>query len=747
MNTILTQNQSVLQARTAYFDHVILPLWLDIDPKSIGIDKITAYLPCMAFFAGDRIEIRSQLQTWAYQLAPTFPTYCSDELIKDYKFELSKVAGPYASTDPLKPITLNSDRILEDLEDYLISLDCKLSPPETRKALEHIATSCKDEVEFTNIVGGKMRGLVYGFDDGEWKNAIADFKRVIKRRVDIETYRPEKKVNDDLNPEDLKIKIKAFIQEKDQAKREVMLYELRKLGVGEKGVNRIAAQLSQNGTIPRATRLSASEFRSRISGGKKWLIPGLIPQVGVTLITGPSGGAKTTFAFDLAGSVICGTSFMGEAIKENGPVIFACSDEPTDESQERALLQGFFHSDDFEFLEQWNLSRMEMLEEAIEDRRPKAVIVDSFDSIHREAGFDENATMAGETIKQFNSLSQKYSCAFIVIHHENKDPKLSGVNKSRGHTSIVASANAHLRIIGKDDNPEVKYVKIEKMRGGATKTILCNVDYYSVRFEPEVNLEYEQDKDGRTALVSFLRSNLNRWFEVQELNHYLGWSGKGIYRYLKQLTDRGEISRKPNSMGRKGMVYGVMCTDGDNPIIDLTPPSLVKSVSQEKIISETIDIQGLEVSHNLVTSQSHLVTSQSHTITSEMPEMPSLTDSHTIDQKEGDIEGGGLTSQAVSTSDSVETTSIIEVETQIKFESENQQIIKFENVTPGQQNLEPSKNETGFAFELGDRVISIETPNLSLEIVSIDPDGEWCRCKNSFGIERYALSELIPDGF
>jgi hypothetical protein len=577
--------------------------------------------------------------------------------------------------------------------------------------------------------------------EAEIHNAVA------QRSLEAQKVQQNEKPQEGLNADDLKIKIKAFIEEKDQAKREVMLYELRKMGIGEKGVNRIAAQLTQNGTIPRATRLSASEFRSRISGGKKWLVPGLIPQVGVTLITAPSGGAKSTFAFDLAGSVICGTSFMGETIKENGPVIFACSDEPTDESQERALLQGFFHSDDFEFLEQWNLGQMEMLEEAIADRLPKLVLVDSFDSIHREAGFDENATQASETIKQFNTLSQKYSCAFIVLHHENKDPKLSGVNKSRGSTAIVASANAHIRIIGKDDNPEAKYIKIEKMRGGATRTILCSVDYHNVRFEPEVNLEFEQDKDSRTALVNFLRSNLNRWFEVQELNHYLEWSGKGIYRYLKQLTDRGEINRKPNSMGRKGMVYGIVCTDGDNPVIDLTPPSLVKSVSQEKIISETIDIQSVEVSHNLVTSESHLVTSESYVTINELPKNLTLSDSHTIDQKEGDIEGGGLTSQSVSTSESVETASIIEVKTPNNSEPANHQIVQLKNVIPGQQNLEPTKNETGFTFELGDRVINTERPHLSLEVVSIDPDGKWCRCKDEFGSELYACSQLVPDEF
>ena len=73
--------------------------------------------------------------------------------------------------------------------------------------------------------------------------------------------------------------------------------------------------------------------------------------------------------------------------------------------------------------------------------------------------------------------------------------------------------------------------------------------------------------------------------------------------------------------------------------------------------------------------------------------------------------------------------------------------MQLKNVIPGQQNLEPTKNETGFTFELGDRVINTERPHLSLEVVSIDPDGKWCRCKDEFGSELYACSQLVPDEF
>ena len=498
---------------------------------------------------------------------------------------------------------------------------------------------------------------------------------------------------EDQEAKTLEILVKEFIEEKDPFKQAIKRRNFRAMGIGDRQLDQLARYLTNSSIMPPATRISAEEFRSRISEGKRWLIPGLIPASGVTLITAPPGGSKSTFMFDLAGSILRGTSFMGEDIKENGPVVFACSDEPTDESQERAMLQGFIYSDNYEFLENWNISQMGLLEEAIADCKPKAVIIDSFDSIHREAGYDENSPNASEAIKQLNSLSQKYSCAIIISHHENKDPKLSGVNKARGSSAIVASANAHIRIIGKDDDPETKVVKIEKLRGGATRSILCKVDYYNIRFEPEVNLEFEQDKDKRVALLNFFTSNPGRFFEVQELNEYLGWSGKAIYRYLKQLTDRGEINRKPNLMGRKGMTYGLLCTNTVE--IDLlttttsTPPSLEIESKQKKEEVESLDIQGIEVSHISVTTESKLVTIESQLIT---PESPTVTfqsqivttesqetvdetietltpsDSHACDQKEGNNGGGEVITPVVEETvltENEQFTNSVETATQI----------------------------------------------------------------------------------
>jgi hypothetical protein len=102
---------------------------------------------------------------------------------------------------------------------------------------------------------------------------------------------------------------------------------------------------------------------------------------------------------------------------------------------------------------------------------------------------------------------------------------------------------------------------------------------------------------------------------------------------------------------------------------------------------------------------------------------------------------------AVLTFETFGTPLIIEVEKPNNAESENYQIVESENVDEPQQNSEPTKTAASFRFQVGDSLIDPAHPNLSLELLSIDPDGEWCRCKHELGIERYVLCELLPDEF
>ncbi|MBE9204893.1 AAA family ATPase [Synechocystis salina LEGE 06099] len=528
-------------------------------------------------------------------------------------------------------------QIATDLRSPLMAMGVKIPEENMVEVFGQLAKACPDEAEFikatTNI---KPLAMPNQFKD--WANVIKPFQRTLSTRLWKEG-KNEGDRDSGLSDDALKIAVKAYIAEKDPYKRDRMLADFYRQKISDKRLTALVAYEMAAGSTQRSSLLTPSEFRTLASEGKQWLVPSLFPVTGVTLLTAPPGGFKSTFAFDLAGSVINGTSFLGEPIKRNGPVVFACSDEPREEAQERATMQGFIHTEDYVYLEEWNIGQLDLLEEAIANKRPAVVIVDSYDSIHQNAGHDENSIAASWAIKQLNGLAKKYSTQIVVIQHENKDPKLSGVNKARGHTSIVAAANAHIRLLPVPNESDRVIVAIEKMRGGATRKILCDIDFYNVRFEPEINLEWEQQAGQREIILSFLQNNPGRWFEVSELNHYLGWAGKGIYKPLKQLSGRGEIMVKPNSMGRKGMVYSVPCTDSDTvgeQIYTLPPHT---EFDKKENNSQTLIQQEIEDSHLLVTSQSPfshlLVTSENLDTTETLTQ----SDSHLV-TSEGGSKGG-----------------------------------------------------------------------------------------------------------
>lgn len=182
-----------------------------------------------------------------------------------------------------------------------------------------------------------------------------------------------------------------------------------------------------------------------------------------------------------------------------------------------------------------------------------------------------------------------------------------------------------------------------------------------------------------------------------------------------------------------------------SPYTPLSPSS--PSVNSGDYEAETITTQSLEVVTSL-SPDCHLIEDDKIVMTTQSLTQPDCHLVTTKSESRGEcVSPVADDNDAVLIFETFGTPLIIEVEKPNNAESENYQIVESENVDEPQQNSELTKTAASFRFQVGDRVINPERPNLSLEIVSIDPDGEWCRCKDKFSIERYVLSGLIPDEF
>ncbi|MGL4376305.1 MAG: CHC2 zinc finger domain-containing protein, partial [Microcoleaceae cyanobacterium] len=215
-------------------------------------------------------------------------------------------------------------------------------------------------------------------------------------------------------------------------------------------------------TATKAQRHTGTEFLKLETEGIKWLIPGIIPGRGVTILGGAPGAGKTTIAYDMAASILYQEPFLGEEISKPGKVLFVSSDEQPCFAQDKLINRGYTFDEQWQFVTDWDISQKEELELYISDFLPQFVMIDSFAAIHRDINFDENSSSAKAAVYWLESLANKYGCAIVLIHHCNKNREQKGVSKLRGNTAIAGACSAVLLLEG-DNN--VKSFSAAKLRG------------------------------------------------------------------------------------------------------------------------------------------------------------------------------------------------------------------------------------------------------------------------------------------
>lgn len=750
------QEITVSAVNRCYYETVIFPLWQLIDTKSLP--NFLDILQRLAVFTeGDR-HLQGDLQEWARQAFPANMWQLTDHIVNHAALtHYSDYQGSDGKT--------NYDKILSELEDGLIALQLKLFPPEALKALEALADVCKDESEFL-IVSNRMRGLVT-FDTGDWKNAIADFKRRIndRRYERIKAQKNQVIQNTKSQIERAKNEIKAWLLEDDLVGKALTKSAIcRVYGLDKKTFEVIADSLDENSSKPKAKLLELSEYLALPTGGNPLLAPG-VASMGVTIFAGNPGAGKTTLAYDLAGAVLMGDEFLGEVPSRQGSVLFVNCDESYQWGQDKFInrgIAGHVPDDKVTILLDWDVSQWSDLETTVEDMRPTLLIVDSFNAIHNDPNFDENSAQASQTVKKLERLSAKYCVPIVLIHHLGKSKDNKGVNKLRGSTAIAASASSVLILEGEGTQKRLYQPKI---RGSEPLDVTVEMDAENGRFKVlSGNITDDATKSLTAKLIDLFAANPDVLFENVELrDRFPGTERKTLTNALNKILGtvigNGKIIKRPSKVNQKFKVYGLECTnaEGLSSYTPLSPSS--PSVNSGNYEAETITTQSLGVvtslspdcypDCNLVEDNKTVMTTQSLT----QPDCQPVT---TKSESRGEcVPPVADDNDAVLTFETFGTPLIIEVEKPNNLESENCQIVDSENVDEPQQKSEPTKTAASFRFELGDRgrfgqILKDKVSVQLYKVLEIEVNGYWCRnAEGAYSTIPFAdaLTDLDPDDF
>ena len=181
----------------------------------------------------------------------------------------------------------------------------------------------------------------------------------------------------------------------------------------------------------------------------EWLIDGVVPAAGVSVLYGPSGGGKTFCALSMAYAVSVGIDWLSRATMP-GPVVYVAAEG---RSGLRARVEALEREHGL------RADSLRVLPEAVQLGRdadvtafadavaampqPPALIV--VDTLARcLVGGDENSAKdVGLFVAGVDRLRETFGCAVLVVHHSGK-----GGDTYRGSSALVGAADSVMRFEG-----------------------------------------------------------------------------------------------------------------------------------------------------------------------------------------------------------------------------------------------------------------------------------------------------------
>lgn len=229
--------------------------------------------------------------------------------------------------------------------------------------------------------------------------------------------------------------------------------------------------------------------------GPLWLVKGLIPLFGFTVLYGPPKTGKSFWLFDLLMHNVLGREYRGRSV-QSGPVVYVVA-----EGVEgfRARVEAFRRrkmddaNADLPFyilpapidLVAEQDEFIELIRRTLGDTPPVAI---AFDTLNRTMHGPENSDQAmREYIGAIDAVRAAFNCAAIVVHH-------SGVEggRPRGHSSLTGAADAQLAVTR--SKAGLVIVKVDAMKDGPEGAVICS------RLEPVV-VGKDADGDDVTSCI------------------------------------------------------------------------------------------------------------------------------------------------------------------------------------------------------------------------------------------------------
>ncbi|MBW4604018.1 MAG: AAA family ATPase [Calothrix sp. FI2-JRJ7] len=503
------------------------------------------------------------------------------------------ICSVYCSETNLHDFLKHDSTILEEVVKTITSFDIpsevwieqrnnvRISEREARQ-IAKIAYLLPEDKKSAELATLRERCRCSSFDWNRYMESLESrFIKEVEKRTGV-------------NPEEewINNQIELLIQETDKTKAVLIKRELYKKGIGRADIKDLLDNRNAK-EDKKLTIYSASEFEALNLTGVKYLIPGIVQYKGVTLFGGNTGIGKTRLAYDMAACVIYNEPFLDEKPNETGNVLFinSPSEMILDEVKEYFFDRGILGSGKYSVITDFTMHKLEALKTAINDgtlSNLKLIVADSLIGILKatDANLDENSDKAGIMITQLKQFSEEVGIPIVLLHHTSKDKEARGVNRFRGHSSIVGNSNCAWLLSG-SPNSSHKHLTNEKSRSISTNKKVY-VDNSGKWHLSEVNAEDSINKNTFDRVVEFMQTtDATKKYTQSEILKSIGCNQNTLKSALKYGVDRNYLNKEFCKKDNRCRFYWLV----EN---NITPPSPNDSVVASTYPTESVDTQAFE---------------------------------------------------------------------------------------------------------------------------------------------------------
>jgi hypothetical protein len=290
----------------------------------------------------------------------------------------------------------------------------------------------------------------------------------------------------------------------------------------------------------------------------KWLIKDLLPESGITILSGDPGNFKTWSTLHFALCVAEGKLAYNHFETVKASVLIIDEEDNISLLQQRLKTLSAIEKSNIYFMVMSGFKtdseeKMNELFRYIKKHKIKLVIIDSLIRIH--LGDENSSSDIAKMFGQLRRLSTKGVTVLLNHHHRKKSMgRTYDSQPMRGSSDILAAIDCHMQIEHKDDHLIISQTK--NRFGEELKPFVVNIkkeeDKISFDYLGEDNIPHNKSSKAKEMILKLL-ADKNDWVTRADIDEQLnGKIGKNnIGEALKELVSDEEISFMTSAKGKK----------------------------------------------------------------------------------------------------------------------------------------------------------------------------------------------------